>query len=173
MARSYCYFNKIIKGPGTSFQSPAMSQKYVRNIFHTTHQYFTKLAFDSTQDLKEIIIGATSIMLQWMASQILKFVHFIKTQKSRYLKNKTFFLQIKNHSLHIKSLLTPVYLQQYWYCASPENSYSQRIHVLDLYTMQEKQDNENQTCKIAAIWMAILFNHTSDVFPVIFNFNSK
>ena len=32
----YC-FNKIIKGPGTSFQSPALSQKHVRNIFHTEH----------------------------------------------------------------------------------------------------------------------------------------
>ena len=29
------YFNKIIKGPGTSFQSPAMSQEYVRNACHT------------------------------------------------------------------------------------------------------------------------------------------
>ena len=27
----YCHFNKIIKGPGTSFQSPALSQKHVRN----------------------------------------------------------------------------------------------------------------------------------------------
>ena len=32
----YC-FNKIIKGPGTSFQFPALSQKHVRNIFHTEH----------------------------------------------------------------------------------------------------------------------------------------
>ena len=31
----YCHFNKIIKGPGTSFQSPALSQKHVRNICHT------------------------------------------------------------------------------------------------------------------------------------------
>ena len=28
----YSYFNKIIKEPGTSFQSPAFSQKYVRNV---------------------------------------------------------------------------------------------------------------------------------------------
>ena len=33
----YCHFNKIIKGPGTSFQSSALSQKYVRNICQTTH----------------------------------------------------------------------------------------------------------------------------------------
>ena len=33
----YCHFNKIIEGPGTSFQSQALSQKHVRNIFHTEH----------------------------------------------------------------------------------------------------------------------------------------
>ena len=31
----YCHFNKIIKGPGTSVQSPALSQKYVRNVCYT------------------------------------------------------------------------------------------------------------------------------------------
>ena len=36
----YCCFNKIIKGPGTSFQSPALSQKHDRNLFHT--EYLTK-----------------------------------------------------------------------------------------------------------------------------------
>ena len=33
----YCHFIKIIKGPGASFQSPALSQKHVRNICHTPH----------------------------------------------------------------------------------------------------------------------------------------
>ena len=33
----YCHFNKIVKGPGTSFQSPVLSQKHVRNICHTAH----------------------------------------------------------------------------------------------------------------------------------------
>ena len=33
----YCHFNKIIKGPGTSFQSLALSQKHVRNICHTAY----------------------------------------------------------------------------------------------------------------------------------------
>ena len=36
MARSY-HFNKIIKEPGTSFQSPALSQKDIRNVCHTPH----------------------------------------------------------------------------------------------------------------------------------------
>ena len=33
----YCDFNKIIKGSGTSFQSPVFSQKHVRNFCHTSH----------------------------------------------------------------------------------------------------------------------------------------
>ena len=43
----YCKFDKIIIGVGTSFQSPAMNQKHVRNAFHT-----------------EISISVTSIMYQ-------------------------------------------------------------------------------------------------------------
>ena len=30
-------FNKIIKGRGTSFQSPALIKKHVRNVCHTAH----------------------------------------------------------------------------------------------------------------------------------------
>ena len=37
----YCHLNKIIKGPGTSFQSPAVNQKHVRNVC----QYLTKFHF--------------------------------------------------------------------------------------------------------------------------------
>ena len=33
----YCNFNKIVKEPGTSFQSPAFSQKHVRNVCLTAH----------------------------------------------------------------------------------------------------------------------------------------
>ena len=33
----YYNFNKILKWPGTSFQSPSSSQKHVRNICHTAH----------------------------------------------------------------------------------------------------------------------------------------
>ena len=35
--------------------------------------------------------------MSMMTSQILKFVDFIKTQKSRYSENETFFLQIKKN----------------------------------------------------------------------------
>ena len=58
----YCHFNKIIKEPGTSFQSPALIQKHVRSVFHTVHLYSTKLHFDSTEDSKEISISVTFIM---------------------------------------------------------------------------------------------------------------
>ena len=43
----YCQFNKIIKGPGTSFQSPALSKKHNRSICQATHYYLTKFYFDS------------------------------------------------------------------------------------------------------------------------------
>ena len=33
----YCHLNKIMKEPGTSFQSPAFSQKHVENVFDTAH----------------------------------------------------------------------------------------------------------------------------------------
>ena len=33
----YCHFDKTLKEPGTSFQSPGFNQKHVRNIFHTAH----------------------------------------------------------------------------------------------------------------------------------------
>ena len=60
----YCPFNKIIKGPKTSFKFPALSQKHFRNVSHTAYQYLTKFLFDSTLDLKEISISVTSIMWQ-------------------------------------------------------------------------------------------------------------
>ena len=55
----YCHFNKIIKVPGTSFQSPAFSQKHVRNVCHTAHSHV-----DSISDSKEISISVNSIMWQ-------------------------------------------------------------------------------------------------------------
>ena len=46
------FFEKMnkgqLKGPGTSFQSPALSQKHVRNVFHTAHEYLTKFHIGST-----------------------------------------------------------------------------------------------------------------------------
>ena len=66
----YCHFNKITKGPGTSFKSPG----FKRNKHNCNLHYAAMLM---------------------MTSQILKSVDFTKTQKSRYFENETFFLQIK------------------------------------------------------------------------------
>ena len=33
----YWNFSKIVKDPGTNFQSPALNQKHVRNVCHTEH----------------------------------------------------------------------------------------------------------------------------------------
>ena len=41
----YFRFNKIIKGPGTSFQSPALSQKNVRNVFSYSTLVFDPISF--------------------------------------------------------------------------------------------------------------------------------
>ena len=57
----YCHYNKITKGPGTSFQSPALSQKHVRNVCHTAHQYLTKFYSDSAQDSKETSKSVTPL----------------------------------------------------------------------------------------------------------------
>ena len=48
-----------------------------------------------------------------MTSQILKFVDFTKTPKSRYLENKTFFLQIKK----IINQTSQTTLRQKYYCS--------------------------------------------------------
>ena len=37
MTIEYCHFNKTIKRPGTSFQSAAVNQKDVKNIYHAAH----------------------------------------------------------------------------------------------------------------------------------------
>ena len=60
----YCCFDKIIKGPETSFQFAALSQNHVRNIWHRAHYYLTKFHFGSTKDSKEVSLIVTSIMQQ-------------------------------------------------------------------------------------------------------------
>ena len=37
--------NKIIEGSGTSFQSPALVQKHVRNIYHYSTLVFDQISF--------------------------------------------------------------------------------------------------------------------------------
>ena len=48
----YCYFNEIMNGLETSFQSPALSQTHAGNMCYTVDQYLTKFHFDSTSDPK-------------------------------------------------------------------------------------------------------------------------
>ena len=58
----------------------------------------TKFHFGSTYDSKEISLIATSTYaaMLMMTSQVLNSVNFTKTQKPRYLENKTlFFLEIR------------------------------------------------------------------------------
>ena len=59
----YCCFNEIVKGPGTSSQSPVLNQKH-RNVCHKAHPYLIKFHFDSIEDSKEISISVTSIIKQ-------------------------------------------------------------------------------------------------------------
>ena len=88
----YSHFNKIIKEPGTSFQSSAFSQKHVRNVCHTSHQYLTKFHFDRTQDSKFLLNPKCNLHYAarlMVMSQILKSAGFTKAQKSQYLENET------------------------------------------------------------------------------------
>ena len=99
----YSYINKIIKESGSSFQSPALRQKHVRNVCHTAHyQYLTKFNFDSTQGFKRTKRKHNFhyVAMPMMTSQILKSVGFTKTQKCRYLMNETFFLKIKKFNIY-------------------------------------------------------------------------
>ena len=119
----YCRFNKIIKGPEISFQSPALSQKHGRNVCDTAHQYLTKFHFDSIYDSKEISVSVTSLCTNsYDPSQILRSVDLTKAQRPRYLENETFFLQIKEKSLIThqgllcskKSFAAEVIFNQFW-----------------------------------------------------------
>ena len=99
----YCHFNKIIKEPGASFQSPAFSQKHVTNVCHTAHYYLTKFHFDSTQDLKEICI----IHYAYVVADI-EICRFHKNTKNQISREQTiiFSSNKKNHSLHIQGCFT-------------------------------------------------------------------
>ena len=91
----YFYFNKIMNGPGTNFQSPALSQQHIRNVCHTAHKYLTKFHFDSTQDSKEVSIKCNFhyVAMTMMTSQILKFMNFTKTQSLGIQRTKRSFFK--------------------------------------------------------------------------------
>ena len=96
----YCHFNKIIKGPGISFQPPAwvMSEMFTIQCNSIWPNCILIILRESTW----ISINVTFIMCNFhyvaipmMMTQILKFVVLTKTQISRYLENETSFLEIK------------------------------------------------------------------------------
>ena len=76
----YCHFNKIIKGPATSFQSLALSQKHVRNVCHTTHQHLTKFHFDIGFRKNKHKCNFHHVAMFMMTSQMFKSVKFSKTE---------------------------------------------------------------------------------------------
>ena len=109
----YCHFNKIIKGPGTSFHSPKTCQKCLL----CTTLVFDQISFCQCVEFKrnKHKCNLHYVPIFMMISQILKFVHFTKAQRSRYLENKTlFFLQIKKfiNYTSVATLLQKTVLQQ-------------------------------------------------------------
>ena len=101
------HFNKIIKGPRPSFQSPLLSQKHVDMfvIQHTStwpNFILTVLRVKRNKHERNFHYAVMSMM----RSQIFKSVEFTKSQKSRYLKNETsLFLQIQNSLIMHQRLL--------------------------------------------------------------------
>ena len=100
-----CHFNKIRKGSGDSSQSSALSQKNMLEMLDIQHNsiwpIFILIAIRIKKNKHKCNFYYVAVP---MTSKVLKFhknADFTKTQKSRYLKNKTFFFrQIK------KSLIT-------------------------------------------------------------------
>ena len=68
----YCHFNKIIKWPGTSFQSATLTQKHIRNVCQTAQLYLTKYYLGFKCNFH---YAAMSMM----TPEILKSVDFTKT----------------------------------------------------------------------------------------------
>ena len=87
----YCQFNKIIQGPGTSFQFPALNQKHVRNVCHTIHQHLTKFYFDATKDSKETVKSVTSIYYAAMSMMMLEVLKFKNQKNLDILRTKHYF----------------------------------------------------------------------------------
>ena len=82
----YCHFNKIVKGPGTNFQSTTLRQKHVRIACHTAHILI------ALRIKKKTSISVISIM-------------YLERYIDIYLESETLlFLQIK------KSLITHQWL---------------------------------------------------------------
>ena len=132
----YCHFNKDLKGPGTSFQSPAFSQKYVRNICHTAH-YLTKFHFDRTYDSKEISIRLTCIMQQRLWRHKIWNLLASQKHKSLNIENKTFFFFFKKFINYTSSAILwhsfvaeVTFNQSYWLYIFTDTYQSYWLYIL-------------------------------------------
>ena len=83
-------------GPVTSLKSTALSQKYVRNVCHRSNKYLTKFILIVFR-IQKHKCNFHYVAIPMMTSHILKSANSTKRQKSRYLKNKKFFLQKNLH----------------------------------------------------------------------------
>ena len=83
----YCYFNKIIKRSETSFQSPALKQKHVRNVCHTAHKYLTKFHSDSTKWL------SVRLCTKWLWVRVL--LQSLKQERALVKLGKMYFISLQ------------------------------------------------------------------------------
>ena len=78
----YHQFTKIIKGSGTSFQSPVLSEKHVKNVCRTAHQYLVIFHFNSVGFKRyKQKFNFQYVAISMMTSMILKSVDFITITK--------------------------------------------------------------------------------------------
>ena len=101
------YITPLIKGPGTCFQSPALSQTNVRNVCLTVHQYLTK----DSQDSKEISLIVTYNRVTVV--EICGFHKNIKIQVSQEENN--FPLNKKIHLSKAHNFITARSLNEFHY----------------------------------------------------------
>ena len=80
-----------------------------------------------------------------MTSQILRFVDFTKTQKSRYLEKKTFFLQIK------KSLITHHFMGKKCFVAEVTFKYYSINFINDYIILQLKYYKNYSFIRVSVI----------------------
>ena len=90
----YCNLNKIVKRPGTSFQSPLLSQKHVRKCFSYNTLVFDQISLGFKRNKHECNFHYR--VMSMVTSQILKTVDFTNIQKFRYLENKTLIFSKKS-----------------------------------------------------------------------------
>ena len=96
----------LIKGPGINFQSSELNLRHVRlsreTLIFDQISFWYYVGFKRNNRNCKFYCVAVSMMVP----QICKFIDFTKTQKRKYLENKTFFLKKKvNSLLYIKGHL--------------------------------------------------------------------